>query len=271
MTEERKRRAMENKTQPDTRNIEKSGTPDEKRRRLTQAAIATPILGALASRPALGQGRQCSASVLMSGNASNIGIDYTTCTLCNPGFWLIPGGGAAHQSCWATAGINATDTVRTVFTNVSQNYTCLPSDGSCTLSDVTGGNNDEKSANIVREVMARWEVGQLDVTTFATEVANELNAVGLAPPTPDYAEPLFLFFQAAITALLNARVTPIKYPDLAPYFDGATYPSETSIRSDVAGVMNNLDKSFIEGKTSDLEGSWAGSSTSECLLSGQCS
>ena len=58
---------------------------DLKRRSLAKVGLSAPVLMTLASRPALA--KQCSPSVMASGNLSNP-VDTTTCGACNTNQWL---------------------------------------------------------------------------------------------------------------------------------------------------------------------------------------
>jgi len=58
---------------------------DDSRRRLAKAALASPILATLASRPVWGT--TCSISGLQSGNISNTGNTQCEGSGCTPGYW----------------------------------------------------------------------------------------------------------------------------------------------------------------------------------------
>ena len=66
----------------------KSERVDHSRRRLSRAALVTPVVASLAARPALASTQPCSVSGFMSGNTSPGRTPYT-CTGygCTPGFW----------------------------------------------------------------------------------------------------------------------------------------------------------------------------------------
>jgi len=70
------------------------------RRNFTKAGLlATPVLMTVASKPAWATvGRQCTVSVLMSGDGS-IPIDWDSCRSCSPRYWH------HESSCWSTAGM----------------------------------------------------------------------------------------------------------------------------------------------------------------------
>lgn len=61
---------------------------DEGRRRISKAAIATPVLMSLASQPVLARGRECTPSAFASANPSRP-VDFDTCRGCSPGYWHI--------------------------------------------------------------------------------------------------------------------------------------------------------------------------------------
>lgn len=60
---------------------------DARRRFLKGAALASPVLLSIASRPVLGTTRFCSASGFMSGNLSNKGGKDVNCGGNSPGYW----------------------------------------------------------------------------------------------------------------------------------------------------------------------------------------
>lgn len=60
---------------------------DARRRFIKGAALASPVLLSIASRPVLGTSRFCSASGFMSGNLSNQGGKDVSCGGNSPGYW----------------------------------------------------------------------------------------------------------------------------------------------------------------------------------------
>lgn len=73
---------------------------DSRRRRIAGAGLSAPVLMTLASRPALA--KQCSASVLASGNLSDP-VDTSTCGACTETQWYYQ---PSNSRVWQSLGID---------------------------------------------------------------------------------------------------------------------------------------------------------------------
>lgn len=221
--------------------------PNQKRRALSKAALAAPVLGALASRPALGQGRVCSVSVLMSGDAS-VPIDYNSCVVCSPGFWF----SAPSKECFWPIDINKT----TVF-------------GSAFTSSITSASNDPEIKAILDKLLV-YPVGN-----FSADNKNDFkNQFDFGNGRRKTASSLFMFCRAASAALLNVKTIGAMSPMLIL---NHSLHSVTEIEAMVNKVFNGSSdltkrqlRTLADGYASDLSADWGGSETTVCSMFGTC-
>lgn len=217
---------------------EKTEHLDKKRRKLAKAAIAAPILGSLASRPALGQGRICSVSVLMSGDAS-IPIDFDSCGGCSPGFWF-------------TAALN--------------NHSChLPPDinGSTTFGEkfnLLVVNTDPESE------VERILNALIEYPFLGFNAANKNTFKNQFSASKQTAAGLFMFARACAGAWLNAMTLGVTFPVLIT--SGALHSKE-----DIEGMVDSVFNGNIAGAgsfQSELQLDWDNSEEETCSMFGAC-
>ncbi len=252
---------MEKKTEADIRDAGKLGTPaelgapaDEKRRRLAKAAFATPVLGALASKSALGAARQCSASVLASGNTSTP-VDYLTCKGCSPGFWLkaVYQNPSAHECHWP-CGISTTATVGTV------------------LGIAPGFSGSDTDYNDIRDAMVNWTVDRLNADS-KNDFRDAVKIIVGDNSQKDYANALFMFTRAAVAATLNAKTLGAAFGGLLDS-NGGPLPSLTTITGYVNDVFNATDITSSQSQAGSrqalLHSSWDDGEETACSMFSNC-
>lgn len=226
---------------------------DQRRRRLTQAALAGPVLGALASKSALGAARQCSASVLMSGNTS-VEINYDSCGGCSPSFWLSavfknPGSHACHLPC----GVDASTTVGDLLS--------LPSYPENGASDAYFGE--------IRNTLAARVISEMNAS-YKTDFRDDVKAIVGSNALKDYADVLFMFARAAVAAQLNASTLGAAFPALLDN----PLPSTATITSYINEVFGAADVPAsalaAAARKDDLHASWDDTEEEACRMFGNC-
>lgn len=247
---------MEKDTQRDEKELparSDTSSTDQRRRRLAQAALAGPVLGALASKSALGAARQCSASVLMSGNTS-VEINYDSCGGCSPGFWLnaVFKNSTSH-ACHLPCGVDENTTVGDLL-----HLGSYPENGK--TDAYFGEIRNTIAARIISEMNASHE------TDFRDDVKAIVGSIALQ----DYADALFMFTRAALAAQLNALTLGANFPAL---LDSAI-PSTGTIAIYIGDVFGASDISAsaraAASRKDDLHASWDDTEEEACRMFSNC-
>lgn len=168
--------------------------PNQKRRALAKAALAAPVLGALASKPALGAARTCSVSVLMSGNTS-VDTDWESCGGCSPGFWFNP----AKDCFLVDAGVTNSTTFGDPIV-----FNTVIIDPPTSLYDH------------ILNVLTGWTLPVFNddsKTLFVNAVASAYGSL-LTPEQKNIVKAIFQFARGVFCAWLNARTIGARFPFL---------------------------------------------------------
>jgi hypothetical protein len=236
---------MDKNTEIENKTSDTVDSPDKSRRKLTQAVLAAPIMGSLASRPALGGGfaGTCNISVLQSGNAS-MPVDYESCGGCSPGFWFTAA--LNNHSCHLPSGINGSTTFGQVFGLYPQNKpNCSDTDkilDALIEHPFLGFNARNKSA-----------ISGLCPTIFGHICRNK-------------ADDLFMFCRAAACAWLNANTIGVAFPSLIA---GGSLHSVSEIEYMVGSVFGGMPLS-APSYQAQLHMDWDNSEESTCSMLGSC-